>query len=143
MTQQLLGLILIILLVGILLAALVLPFFYLRYIDRLEKSGDCSCSEGFNRNFIKFYSAFVYVSIIVLILSFNIKCLTINLKAIIDYIVQTSKVDFNFYDKYICTKKPKTNLVCLLFCFPQQTKQIPLFIFLENLGRAQTAFGFI
>lgn len=69
MTQQLLGLILILLLVGILLAALVLPFFYLRYIDRLEKSGDCSCSEGFNRNFIKFYSAFVYVSIIVLIFS--------------------------------------------------------------------------
>ena len=36
-----------------------------------------------------------------------------------------------------------TNLLCLLFCFSQQTNQIRLFIFWENLWRANPAFGFI
>ena len=40
-------------------------------------------------------------------------------------------------------KSEQTNLFCLLFCFSQQTKQIRLFIFWENLWRAKPTFGFI
>jgi hypothetical protein len=44
----------------------VIPFFYLRYIDRLSIK-KCECSQGFNRNFVNFYSAFVYISIILVV----------------------------------------------------------------------------
>ena len=58
--------------------SIVIPFFYLRYIDRL-KERSCKCSEGFNRNFILFYSAYVYISIIVVVmLSFVVPLPKIN-----------------------------------------------------------------
>ena len=40
-------------------------------------------------------------------------------------------------------KNEQTNLFCKLFCFSPQTKQICLFVFWENLRRANPAFGFI
>ena len=57
---------------------LVIPFFYIRYIDRL-KLQKCECSEGFNRKFVYFYSAFVYIFIITVVFtSFFIKQQKIN-----------------------------------------------------------------
>ena len=41
------------------------------------------------------------------------------------------------------SQKMKEYFFCLFFCFSWQTKQIHSFVFLENLRRAQTAFGFI
>lgn len=55
------------LVIALMLFTIIIPFFYLRYIDRL-KDRNCKCSESFNRNFIQFYSAYIYVSIIVLVL---------------------------------------------------------------------------
>ena len=48
------------------------------------------------------------------------------------------KVDWRAVDS---PKKRANNLFCLLFCFSRQRKQ--MFVFWENLWRAQTAFGFI
>ena len=52
------------------------------------------------------------------------------------------RVEFWIFD-LILPKNERTNSVCLLFCFSRQTKQISLFVFWENLQRAQTAFSFI
>lgn len=53
-------------LVTIVIASVVVPFIYLLYINRLEAE-DCKCSEGFNRSFVKFYSAYVYIAILVVV----------------------------------------------------------------------------
>jgi hypothetical protein len=54
-------------LIAFMIFSIVIPYFYLRYIDRLKQK-NCKCSEGFNRNFILFYSAYVYISILVVVL---------------------------------------------------------------------------
>ena len=60
-------LLLLIVLLSIAIFAIVIPVFYLRYIHRMKKE-KCLCSQGFNRNFIQFYSIYNYVSIILLVI---------------------------------------------------------------------------
>ena len=51
-----------------------------------------------------------------------------------------SKADWHAIDS---PKNERMNLFCLLFCFSWQTNQIRLFVFRENLKRANLLFGFI
>ena len=46
---------------------LVIPIFYLRYINKMKKT-KCECSQGFNRKFILGYSIYVYITVFVLVL---------------------------------------------------------------------------
>ena len=50
----------------ILLAVLVLPYFYLKYINRMEKE-NCKCSKIIDRHGVLIYSIFIYVSLILLV----------------------------------------------------------------------------
>jgi hypothetical protein len=50
------------------IAVLVIPFFYIKYIYKLKEEGNCECSEGLNRKFIYYYSIFVYVALVVMII---------------------------------------------------------------------------
>ena len=60
-------LLLLIVLISLVLFSLIIPIFYLRYIHRMKKE-KCACSQGFNRNFIQFYSIYNYVSIVALVI---------------------------------------------------------------------------
>lgn len=61
------SLILRIVIISLAFSSIILPFFYLRYIHRMKKE-KCLCSQGFNRNFIQFYSVYNYLSIILLVI---------------------------------------------------------------------------
>lgn len=50
----------------ILLVVLVLPYFYLKYINRMEKE-NCKCSKIIDRHGVLIYSIFIYVSLILLL----------------------------------------------------------------------------
>lgn len=54
-------------LILIILFMLIIPFFYLRYIKRMENT-KCQCSRTFSRHFITFYSVYIYISLIVTII---------------------------------------------------------------------------
>ena len=69
MTKDMIVLLLFIILVALVAFDVIIPIFYLRYIQRMKKE-NVKCSEGFSRNFIQGYSIYVYVSIMALILSF-------------------------------------------------------------------------
>lgn len=59
---------LVILLVCLILFDVIIPIFYLRYINKLKKN-NCKCSQGFNRTFIMGYSIYVYISVIALVVA--------------------------------------------------------------------------
>ena len=60
-------LIVFIILICLLLFDIVMPIFYLKYIQKMKRD-NVKCSEGFSRNFIQGYSIYLYVSIVALII---------------------------------------------------------------------------
>ena len=50
----------------ILLVVLVLPYFYLKYINRMEKE-NCKCSKIIDRHGVLIYSIFIYVSLFLMV----------------------------------------------------------------------------
>lgn len=64
--DSILLILLVVLLVCLVLFDIIIPFFYLRYINKLKKE-KCECSQGFNRTFIMGYSIYVYISLTVLV----------------------------------------------------------------------------
>ena len=67
MAKDMIVLLLFFILVALVAFDVIIPIFYLRYIQRMKKE-NVKCSEGFSRNFIQGYSIYVYVSIMALIL---------------------------------------------------------------------------
>ena len=65
--NELLYLILFIILVCLILFDIIMPIFYLKYIQKMKRD-NVKCSEGFSRNFIQGYSIYLYISIVALII---------------------------------------------------------------------------
>ena len=56
----------VIILSSIIIFDVVIPIFYLRYINKMKKT-KCECSQGFNRKFIMGYSIYVYITVFALV----------------------------------------------------------------------------
>lgn len=61
-----LSILLLIIVLSITLFQVVIPFFYLRYIKRMNNE-NCDCSVTFSRKFLTFYAIYVYVALILVI----------------------------------------------------------------------------